>query len=122
MLIAILTFLFLGGSSSVALDYLGDARGNAKDVIAHDARRDSAVDTIKAMEKMTKDFEKQRKKNARALVKAWKRYEDDYDAIDAVWQTQFDAVDEYYGGLIDKREDLKQSVTREEWSRIFPPE
>lgn len=121
MLIAILTFLFLGGgATSAMLDYVDEARGNARAVIGHDDRRKSALDTLKAVEKLTKGLAKEQKKSAKALVRAWKEHDGDYDTVEALWQAHYDALDVYFGELLDRREELKNSVTREEWSEIFP--
>ena len=120
MLVAILTYFMLGGGSSLMLDYIDQSRDNAKAVISHDDRRASALEQLKAMEKLTKDLDKERKKKSKALAKAWKNYSGDYDEIGALWQAQFDELDVYYGEILDRREELKKSITREEWSQVFP--
>ena len=120
MLVAILTYFLLGGGSSLMLDYIDQSRDNAKVVIPHDDRRTSALEQLKEMEKLTKELDKERKKKAKALAKAWKNYTGDYDEIGALWQEHFDALDVYYGEILDRREELKKSITREEWSQVFP--
>ena len=62
MLIALLTILFLGGSSTGMLDYIADTRDNVKEVMVKDERRNEALSTIKAMKKITKARNKQMKR------------------------------------------------------------
>ena len=51
MLIALITILILGGSSTGMLDYIADTQDNVKVVMQKDDRRKEAVGTLKAMKK-----------------------------------------------------------------------
>ena len=127
MLVAIFTYFLLGGASPMMLDYIDESRDNAKAVIPHDDRRASALEQLKAMEKLTKGLDKERKKKGKALAKAWKNYSGDYEQIGVLWQAHFDELRRLrffhefsHGEMLDRREELKKSITREEWSQVFP--
>lgn len=71
MLIALLTILFLGGSSTGMLDYIADTRDNVKEVMVKHERRNEALSTIKAMKKITKARNKQMKRASKQFRKAF---------------------------------------------------
>ena len=120
MLIALITILFLGGSSdSAVLDYIADTRKSVKTVIVDDERRKEVTNTLKAMKKRTSG----RAKSARQVAKRLKSALADHDAseatINAAWDDYFAMTDAYNNDMIDLRFDLKEQLSREEWQELF---
>lgn len=119
MLIAILTILFLGGSSTGLLDYIAETRDNVKAVMVKDERRTEALATIKAMKKITKARNKQVKRASKKLSKAFAGTDTSDEAIDAIWTSHFATVKQYDHEMLDLRYELKEQLTREEWEAVF---
>ena len=119
MLIAILTILFLGGSSTGVLDFIADARDGVKEVMLKDERRTEALDTLKAAKKMTKARNKQVKRVSRELRKAFAGADTSDETLDAIWTDHFVAVNQYDHEILDLRFKLKDQLTREEWEAVF---
>jgi len=119
MLIALLTILFLGASSSGLLDYIAESRDNVKAVMVKDDRRKEALDTLKAMKKITKARSKQVKRVSRGLKKAFAGADTSDEQLEAIWNRYFVAVNQYDHEIVDLRFELKDQLTREEWEAVF---
>jgi hypothetical protein len=119
MLIAIITILFLGGSSTGLLDYIAETRDNVKAVMAKDERRTEALATLKAMKKITNARNKQVKRASRELSKAFAGADSSDEAIDAIWSGYFATVKQHDHELLDLRYELREQLTREEWEAVF---
>ena len=120
MLIALITILFLGGSSSGFLDYIADTREGIKTVLPKDDRQKEALATVKEMKKRTKARNKQVRGSFKSLGKLMQSEEPDFAEFDAVWEGYFEELGNYNRGMIELRFELKDHVTREEWAQIFP--
>ena len=120
MLIALLTILFLGASSSGLLDYIAESRDNVKAVMVKDDRRDAALDTLKAMKKITKGRNKDVKRVSKELRKAFAGADTSDEQLEAIWNRYFVAVNQYDHEIVDLRFELKDQLTREEWEAVFP--
>ena len=123
MLITLFTILLLGGSSTTGLlDFIGDARDEAKVVVADDDRRVEALGTFKSIKKLTESRNKQVKNSAKELSTVLASPEL-YDAdIDKAWFVYFETVENHNAEMLDLRYELQEHITREEWERIFPAE
>ena len=123
MLITLFTILLLGGSSTTGLlDFIGDARDEAKVVIADDDRRAEALGNFKTIKKLTESRNKQVKNSAKELSTVLASREL-YDAdIDKAWFVYFETVENHNAEILDLRYKLQEQITREEWERIFPAE
>ena len=123
MLIALFTILLLGGSSTTGLlDFIGDARDEAKVVVVDDDRRAEALGTLKSIKKVTESRNKQVKNSAKELSTVLASREL-YDAdIDKAWFVYFETVENYNAEILDLRYELQEQITRQEWERIFPAE
>jgi ABC-type transporter Mla subunit MlaD len=119
MLIAILTILFLGGSSTGMLDYIADTQDNVKAVMVKDERRTEALATLKAMKKITNARNKQVKRASKELRKVIASFDQSDDAFGAIWSGYFATVKQYDHELLDLRYELKEQLTREEWEAVF---
>ena len=123
MLITLFTILLLGGSSTTGLlDFIGDARDEAKVVIADDDRRAEALGNFKTIKKLTESRNKQVKNSAKELSTVLASPEL-YDAdIDKAWFVYFETVENHNAEILDLRYELQEHITREEWEQIFPAE
>jgi len=119
MLIALLTILFLGSSSTGLLDYVAESRDNVKLVMVKDDRQEAALDTLKAMKKITKVRNKQVKRVSKQLKKAFAAADTSDDQLEAIWNGHFVAVNQYDHEMVDLRFELKSQLTREEWAAVF---
>ena len=120
MLIALLTYLLLGGGNATQL--LGDLGGvsdRVEIVMPAGDQRTEALSALKEMEKKTKA----RNKQVRTLVKKMDAAVSDHDisdvSMDAIWVDYLQGVDEFHRDMIGSRSELKRHVSREEWEAIF---
>ena len=123
MLIALFTILFLGASSTGLLDYIAESKDNVKAVMVKDDRRDAALDTLKAMKKITKGRNKDVKRVSKELRKAFAGADTSDEQLEEIWNRYFVAVNQYDHQMVDLRFELKDQLTREEWTAVFsePP-
>ncbi len=119
MLIALLTILFLGGSSTGMLDYIADTRDNIKEVMVNDERRKEALGTLKAIKKITKARNKQVKRASKEFRKAFAGADSSDKLLDAIWTGFIAEINQHDHELIDLRFQLKEQLTREEWEAVF---
>ncbi len=119
MLIALLTMLLLGGSSTAMLAYIADTQDTVKIVMVKDERQKAALSTLKAMRKRTNARNKQVKRATKDLNKALGQDDISTVDIDAIWAGYFAEVDEYKDDMLDLRWQLKKHVNRDEWEAIF---
>jgi hypothetical protein len=120
MLIALFTILFLSASSTGLLDYIAESRDNVKAVMVKDDRRDAALDTLKAMKKITKGRNKDVKRVSKELRKAFAGADTSDEQLEVIWNGYFVAVNQYDHEIVDLRFELKEQLTREEWEAVFP--
>ncbi len=119
MLIALLTVLLLGGTSSFMLDYVADTRDNVKIIVPKGDRQKSALNTLKAMKKSTRAYEKHLRKAGKELYKVIDLPDDVESELDAVWTAHFAVVQRRNDEMLDLRFELREQLTREEWAEIF---
>ena len=119
MLIAILTILLPGGSSTGMLDYIGDSRDNVKAVMIKDDRRKEIAGRLKSMKQITNARNKRVKRASRQFSKAFAGAGSSDEAIDAIWSSHFSTVTQYDRELNNLTSELKEQLTREEWGAIF---
>jgi seryl-tRNA synthetase len=119
MLIALVTILILGASSTGLLDYISDTQDQIKIVMRKDERRQEALAAVKEMKKRTKARNKQINKARKEMSKTLARSDATITDIDAVWDVYFAAVAEYNKDMLDLRFTLRDQLTREEWQQVF---
>ena len=122
MLIAIMTILFLGGGSNMFLDFVSETKGEVKEVVQDEDRRDAALDTLKLMKKEASARNKSTKKLSKLIAKQVKDGGPTTSELETAWSDHYETVDGYYARMIDLRFELRDSVTREEWQQIFATE
>lgn len=119
MLIILFTILFLGGSATALLDFIGDTSDNVKIVMPKGEEQKAALLTIKAMKKRTNARNKRVKRATKDLNKAFANVDTTDTDIDAIWDAYFSDIDQFNHDMLDLRFELKEQINREEWQQIF---
>ena len=119
MLIALMTILFLGGSTTGLLDFIAQTEDNIKIVMEKDARQKGALATVKEMKKRTKARNKQVNKSRKELSTLLGDPEATEADIDATWNTFYAEVESYNVDMHDLRFELRDRLTRDEWQQVF---
>ena len=119
MLIALMTILFLGGSTTGLLDFIAQTEDNIKIVMEKDARQKGALATVKEMKKRTKARNKQVNKTRKQLSNLLGDPEATEADIDATWNTFYAEVESYNVDMLDLRFELRDRLTRDEWQQVF---
>ncbi len=119
MLIALLTILFLGASSTGTLNFISDTQDNVKIVMEKDDRRKDVLGTVKASKKRVNAHNKTVKRASKDLAKALSSGEATNADIDAIWDAYFADRTAYNHDMLDLRYQLKDQMTREEWQQVF---
>ena len=122
MLIALLTILILGGSSSVFLDYIADSKDAIKTVMIKDRVQKEALDILNTMKKRSNSHNKEIRKTIKEFGKHLEGRDDNAAEIAAIGDRHFENIVLYNSDILDLRFELKEHVSREEWAQIFPEE
>jgi len=123
MVIATLAALFLifGGSKMPFSQPLDVTTKQVKAFVQDEARRDRALAILKQMEEVGKENQKERKAFEKTLDKLGARRGatmEEFQAANAAFEPQETSAVEKSFAL---RFQLKDTLTREEWSKVFPP-
>ena len=119
MLIALLTILLLGASSTGMLNYIADTKDTVKVVMEKDDRRKAVLATLKQTKKRTAAHNKVVKGASKDLSKTLSSDEATEADLDAIWQGYFASRADYNRDMLDLRFQLKDQMTREEWQQVF---
>ncbi len=119
MLIALITILLLGGSSTGMLDFIADTQDTVKVVVENDDRRKDALATLKAMKKRANAHNKMVKRTSKDMNISLSNDEVTDADIDTIWDAYFSQRAAYNQDMLDLRYQLKDQLTREEWQQIF---
>jgi hypothetical protein len=122
MLIALFTFLLLGGSQTGMLDYIADTQDTVEVVVESEDRREEALATLKAMKKVVSARNKMVKSVSKDLNQTLMSDAATDADIDAIWEDYFSNRSSKDLNTLDLRYQLKDQMTREEWQQVFPPE
>ena len=121
MLIAIMTFLFLGGSSSSGLtDFVKAARADVKEVVEDKDRRRAATATMKQLKKAASARTKAFGRISKRVGKLGDGGDFNAQQVDDIWYQFFAVNDQYSREMIELRFQLREQLTREEWEQVFP--
>jgi len=126
MLIALLAAFLLGGGgvsgSVLTTAAVKQLSKQTETVVADPARAETAQQTLKALRKEVKAFEKRFTKSGKQLTKSYKDHTADPDQALAI-------LDELNSGwqvsqqhALDLRFELHDSLTEEEWAALFSSE
>jgi hypothetical protein len=119
MLIALFTFLILGGSQTGMLNYIADTQDTIKVVVESDDRREEALAILKAMKNVESAQNKVVKSVSKDLNETLLSDAATDADIDAIWEDYFSQRESYDVDMLDLRYQLKDQLTREEWQQVF---
>ena len=118
MLIALITFLLLGGSDG-RLTAIKDYEKQIKVVVPKGETQELALAVLKEARTDTKAFNKSRKNATKEFSKVVENHEVDPDKIDELWSDYHQANYNFDMQNVELRFRLKQHLSREQWSQVF---
>lgn len=120
MLITILTILFLSGGASTGWLYdFSDMKKQVKTVVADDERKDAALALVKELKARAKAERKSVKSLSKQLENAIAIADGDDSQLLYLGDQFLDNTRTYYVDVLDLRFELKQIITREEWTAAY---
>ena len=119
MLIALITILFLGGSSTGMLDFIAASEDSVKIEVEDDDRRKNALAAVKELKKRTKARNKQVNRFRKDLAAVLRSEAVSDSDIDLVWDEYFSEIEDYNQDVLNLRFELLDHLTRDEWQRVF---
>ena len=121
MLVALFTFLFLGGGGNTPELLANTAllQDRAETVITDSPQRNQALVVLKSMKNRTEARYKMARNTAEQLGALLGDHGVSDAELDTVWTGYMQGIQAYHRDMIDLRFDLKQHVSREEWEAIF---
>lgn len=120
MIAALIAILFLGGGvDSSVLDFIAYIRGSVDEHVLDENRRAEARTTLKAMQKLTSANQKANQKAFKALLAELSYSETDFDTVEALWGSYYESIESYNVEMIDLRFELRDSLTEDEWQKVF---
>ena len=121
MLAALVVYFFLGGGgASGPMLYMEAAGENIEVAVLDEERRDRAGDVVESMLDRSKDHNKALDDLRGRLADVVDRHDVTAHDIDILWNEYFELDAQYSKEIIDLRFDLKDELTRDEWSAVFP--
>ena len=120
MLIATLVaLLFLGSGANMMLDGIDQMKGSIKDAIVEESARKAALDVVEKLEDTAKDYAKADSDDEKELLKLIQRYETTTADLQKNMDASFDRRIQYQQEMLALRFELKDKMSREQWSKVF---
>jgi len=120
MLIALFTFLLLGGSGSgPTIESLKEAERAVTTVVAEESRQEAAVGVIREMAEVVREFGQGRTEAVKAFERAGRSYEASSKDLLAVIEPERDKTLELQDRLVKLHSELKTHLTAEEWALMY---
>jgi hypothetical protein len=121
VLIALLALYIFGGSGTFPLVVeLDHAKASIKAQIADGPHRAELLDVIDRAEHAAKDALEKRKKTTRELLTLVHTYDAQAADIQRLLEEQRDESTSLQEQMIEYRFELKDRMSREEWTKLFP--
>lgn len=121
MLIALFTIFILGGGGGLIGD-IKEIRKAVKAVMEKSDERDAALITLKQMEKLTSQRNKNYKKYLKQFMTTISDHEYKISYLDQLWGEYRGTQSNFNVKFIDLRFELKEHISREDWAKIFSPD
>ena len=120
MLIAtLITLLFLGSGASMMLEGVDQMHDNIKDRIVDESTRKAALDIVGSMKDTTKDYDDADNDGEKKLLKLIQQYETTIAELQDHLDASYDQRIQYQQAMLALRFELKDQLTREQWSKVF---
>jgi hypothetical protein len=121
MLIALFTIFILGGGGGLIGD-IKEVRKDVKAVMEKSDERDAALITLKQMEKLTNQRDKNLKKYLKQFLATVSDHEYKISDLDQLWDEYRGTRSNFNREFIELRFELKEHISREDWARVFSPD
>lgn len=123
MLIALMTILLMGGSSSAAvLAHVADTQGAVNEIVADEQRREDALLTLKQLKEHLQQQDKAGEDIFKTLTPEILDHAASESEIDAIWTQFYEHTREANAETVEFRFKLREQLTREEWGQVFQAE
>ena len=120
MLIALFTFLLLSGSGTgPTIESLKDAEKAVKEIVVDEASRDAAVETIKEMADLVRDFNKTKTDTFKKFEKATRSYEVTSADLHVIVDSEREKMLELQDSIVKLFFELKTHLTEGEWVQMY---
>ena len=121
MLWAILALYLFGSSgASPVIDVLDHVKESIKEDIEDKNRRNYLLSVVNEAEKVTKEEFKGREKITKELLKLAEKHDSTKETIEPIVAKLHAGAETYQHRMIQFRFALKDKMSREEWTRVFP--
>jgi hypothetical protein len=123
MIWALLAVMFFGGGvQDAVLDDIKETKGAVSDVVEDKSRRSDINATLSEMKKRSKQRNKSAKQAFKELQGEMGEHDINEADIDAVFDNYLASLNDYNVDMIDLRFQLRDQLSREEWSALFSAE
>ena len=120
MLVALLTYLLLSGSGAgPTIENLKDAEKAVQEIVADEANRDAAVETIREMADIVRDYNKSKTDTFVQFEKASRSYETTPADLHAIVAPEREKVLELQDRILKLHSELKTHLTEDEWAQMY---
>jgi hypothetical protein len=114
--------LFGGGVEDAVMDYIKETKGVVSEVVEDKSRLADVKATLSEMKKRSKQRNKSAKQALKELQAEMAGHDINEADIDAVFDNHLASLNEYNIDMIDLRFQLRDQLSREEWSALFSAE
>jgi hypothetical protein len=114
--------LFGGGVEDAVMDYIKETKGVVSEVVEDKSRLVDVKATLGEMKKRSKQRNKSAKKAFKALQGEMADHDMNEADIDAVFDNHLASLNGYNIDMIDLRFQLRDQLSREEWTALFSAE
>jgi len=120
MLVALFTFLLLSGSGAgPTIESLKDAERAVQDIVVDEASRDAAVETIKEMADIVREFNKNKTDTFKQFEKATRSYEITSADLHVIVDSEREEMLELQDRIVKLFFELKTHLTEDEWVQMY---
>ena len=120
MLVALFTYLLLSGSGAgPTIENLREAEIAVKKIVVDEASRDAAVETIREMAGIVRDFNKVKTDTFVQIEKAGRSYETTPADLQAIVVSEREKVLELQDRILKLLSELKTHLTEDEWAQVY---
>ena len=116
----VLYFMMGGGGVTGTMIFMNEAAESVEVVVTDEERKDQALAVLDSMLDRTKDHNKELDDMREQLLDVLASHDVTEAQLDTVWNDYFSLDEQYTEEMIASRFELKDSLTREEWSEVFP--
>jgi hypothetical protein len=120
MLVALFTYLLLSGSGAgPTIDGLKDAQNAVQEIVVDEANRDAAVETIKEMADVVREFNKAKTDTFKKFEEATRTKATTPADLHAIVDPEREKILELQDRLVKLHSELKTHLTEEEWVQLY---